>query len=76
MSRALRVAMSELDWRRLEALAQRYQHRASTTARAYGMALAELLREVPLPDPEPPPRDWMDWERRKALRLLFPRSGH
>jgi hypothetical protein len=63
--------MSEEDWRRLESLVRHYEHRAPTTARAYGMALAELLREIPPPADVPTPVDWMGWERRKTLRLLF-----
>ena len=34
-------------------------------------ALAHLVHSVPEPAPEPGPLDWLDWERRKALRLLM-----
>lgn len=71
-SRALRVAMAEQDWSRLDALVRRLGHQAPTTARAYGQVLSELLRSIPEPPPEPGPLDWMDWERRKTLRLLLP----
>ncbi|HWE36224.1 MAG TPA: hypothetical protein VG406_06600 [Isosphaeraceae bacterium] len=69
-SRALRVAMAERDWAALDALARAALRDADapTQARAYGLILARLLRHAP--PPEPAPLDWMDWERRKALRLL------
>jgi hypothetical protein len=72
-SRALRVAMSEADWARLEAMTSVLGADAATQARAYGQTLSALMDVVPTPEPEPGPLDWMDWERRKALRLL--RSG-
>jgi hypothetical protein len=74
LSRALRVAMSESDWTRFEALAQDLAHDAPTQARAYGQTISRLVHSVPPPEPrpenEPGPLDWMDWERRKTLRLL------
>ena len=45
--------------------------RRPTQARAYGLALATLMHSANLPKPEPGPLDWMDWERRKTLRLLL-----
>jgi hypothetical protein len=69
-SRVLRVAMAEADWARLEALVRALAGREPTRARAFGATLAHLIRAVPAPPPEPGPLDWMDWERRKALRLL------
>jgi Ser/Thr protein kinase RdoA (MazF antagonist) len=69
-SRALRVAMAEADWARLEALVCALAGREPTRARAYGATLAHLIRALAAPPPEPGPLDWMDWERRKALRLL------
>jgi hypothetical protein len=72
ISKVLRVAMSESDWARLEALVARHAATASTQARAHGLVLSHLLHAVPLPEPEPGPLDWMDWERRKTLRLLLP----
>ena len=72
-SRALRVAMSESDWDRLESLADRHAETAPTKAQALGRAISELLDAVgPMPDPGP--LAWMDWERRKALRLIRPLS--
>src|SRR4051794_15035356 len=68
-SRALRVAMAEADWDRLDALVRRAAREAPTQARAYGLVLARLIRSAP----EPGPLDWMDWERKKALRLLLNR---
>lgn len=73
-SRALRVAMSEEDWARLEALVRQYAPEAPTQARAYGQTLAQLVRAAPVPQADPGPLDWLDWERRKTLRLLMPES--
>ncbi len=74
-SRVLRVAMPESDWERFEAMADAYAPMAPTQARAHGMALSGLLHSVPAPRPEPGPLDWMDWERRKTLRLLLKKSS-
>jgi hypothetical protein len=63
--------MSESDWNRLEALVARHGGTASTQARAHGLVLSHLLHELPLAKAEPGPLDWMDWERRKTLRLLL-----
>ena len=71
ISRVLRVAMPEADWERFEALVRALAGREPTQARAHGAALAQLIRAVPVPPPGPGPADWMDWERRKALRLLL-----
>jgi hypothetical protein len=70
ISKAVRVAMPESDWELFEALAGAYAPMASTQARAHGMAISRLLHSVPEPRPEPGPLDWMDWERRKTMRLL------
>ncbi len=70
-SKALRVTMSEADWKRFEALARSLAPAAPTQARAYGLALATLMLSANLPNPGPGPLDWMDWERRKTLRLLL-----
>jgi hypothetical protein len=72
ISKALRVAMSETDWARFDALLARYRAFAPTLARAHGMVLSRLMQTAPVPEPEPGPLDWMDWERRKTLRLLVP----
>ena len=74
ISKVLRVAMSESDWNRLEALVARHGGAASTQARAHGLVLSQLLHGLPLSKAEPGPLDWMDWERRKTLRLLL-RNG-
>jgi hypothetical protein len=69
-SRALRVAMSEDDWRRLESLVRRVAADEPTRARALGAAMSFLLhREADAPA-EPGPLDWLDWEGRKALQVL------
>ena len=73
-SRALRVAMSEVDWDRFEALVRDLAADSPTQARAYGKTLARLIHAVPEPSPKSKDLDWMDWERRKTLRLLFPGS--
>ncbi len=72
-SKALRVAMSEADWDRLDALVREAAVEAPTQARALGLAISRLLHAAPEPSPPPGPLDWMDWERRKTLRLLMPR---
>lgn len=70
LSRALRVAMSEADWSRFEALARDLGQGAPTQARAYGQTISRLVHSVPPPENGPGSLDWMDWERRKTLRLL------
>ena len=72
-SKALRVTMSEEDWAMFESLAQSLAPSAPTQARAYGLALASLMHSANLFPAEPGPLDWMDWERRKTLRLLLSR---
>ena len=72
ISKALRVAMSDSNWAHFEALVSRYAVMAPSQARAHGLAISELLQAVPTTEPEPGPLDWMDWERRKTLRLLVP----
>ncbi len=72
-SKALRVTMSEADWSLFESLARSLAlaPAAPTHARAYGLALSSLMHSATLPPVEPGPLDWMDWERRKTLRLLL-----
>jgi hypothetical protein len=72
VSKVLRVAMSESDWARFEARAARFAAVAPTQARAVGLLVSSLLHGVPTPEAEAGPLDWMDWERRKTLRLLLP----
>ncbi len=75
ISKALRVAMSESDWERFAALVDRFAAMAPTQARAHGLALSNLLNSARASRPEPGPLDWMDWERRKTLRLLLTKSS-
>lgn len=70
-SKALRVTMSEADWSLFESLARSLAPAAATHARAYGLALSTLMHSANLPPAGPGPLDWMDWERRKTLRLLL-----
>jgi len=67
--------MSDSDWAHFEALVFRYASVAPTQARAHGLVLSELLQARPQPEPQPGPLDWMDWERRKTLRLLLPNGS-
>jgi hypothetical protein len=69
-SRALRVAMSEEDWHRLESLILRVAADEPTRARALGAALSYLMRGEPASRSEPSALDWLDWERRKTLMAL------
>jgi hypothetical protein len=71
VSKALRVAMSESDWERFSALVDRFASVSSTQARAHGLVISNLLNSAASAQPDPGPLDWMDWERRKTLRLLF-----
>lgn len=70
-SKALRVTMSEADWARFDSLAGMLAPAAPTQARAYGMALSALIHTTTLPQNDPGPLEWMDWERRKTLRLVL-----
>ncbi len=69
-SKALRVAMSQGDWARFEAIVRAVAAQAPTQARANGIALSRLIETATSPRPNPGPLDWMDWERQKTLRLL------
>jgi hypothetical protein len=69
-SKALRVAMSAEDWARFEALVQGLGAQEPTQARACGMTLSHLMQQAAAAQATPGPLDWMDWERRKTLRLL------
>jgi hypothetical protein len=70
VSRALRVAMSEQDWAKFGAFVEAATPQTPTHARACGQAISRLMEHLPAPQPSPGPLDWMDWERRKTLRLL------
>jgi hypothetical protein len=74
-SRVLRVAMSGSDWERFEALADACSPVTPTRARANGLVISSLLHSAPVARTEPRPLDWMDWERRKTLRLLRKKSS-
>jgi hypothetical protein len=66
ISRAVRVAMSDADWVHFDAIASRYSREVPTQARAYGLAIAELLHAVCLPEPEPGPFDALEARRAQA----------
>ncbi len=70
VSKALRVAMSRADWARFEALAAGAAANATTQARANGLVVSGLLDAAGQAEIEPDPLNWLDWERRKVLRLL------
>ncbi len=67
-SRALRVAMSRRDWSRFEAYTRSVAAGSETSARAHGTAISRLLDDASTPISAP--LDWLDWERRKTIRLL------
>jgi hypothetical protein len=64
------MTMSEVDWSRLDSLAFALASAAPTQARAYGLAVSTLMDSANVPTPTSGPLDWMDWERRKTIRLL------
>jgi hypothetical protein len=70
VSKALRVAMSEHDWSKFGTLVEAASTQEPTHARACGLALSQLMEHLPTPASSPASLDWMDWERRKTLRLL------
>ncbi len=69
-SKAIRVAMSEADWSRFEAMTQGLSavEATPTQARAYGQAVSHLMQHAE--QSAPGASDWMDWERQKTLKLL------
>jgi len=69
-SKVLRVAMSSEDWERFAALAETVAAEAPTEARAHGIVISRLIEAAGPSRSTPGPLDWMDWERKKALRLL------
>jgi hypothetical protein len=73
-SKPLRVAMAESDWARFEAKVHEVAGHEPTQARAVGATITHLMDLAPEPVPQPGPLDWMDWERRKTLRLLLPNN--
>ncbi len=64
--------MAAEDWARFDALVSLLGRQEPSRARAHGQAIARLMHEAGVPREEPGPLDWMDWERRKTLRLLRP----
>ena len=70
MSKAIRVAMSQEDWSRFEAMVRSVAEQAPTQARAHGIVISCLIEQAHPPRPSPSPPHWMDWERQKTLRLL------
>lgn len=71
-SKAVRVAMSQEDWERFEALVRHVaaQVQTETQARAHGLVISKLMEAASMTNATPSPLDWMDWERQKTLRLL------
>src|SRR3954447_5457178 len=70
-SKPLRVAMSGEDWARFESLVRGASLSTTTQARAHGAVISRLLEISSVASrPAPGPLDWMDWERKKTLRLL------
>jgi hypothetical protein len=69
-SKAVRVAMSEEDWSRFDALVRGVAPQAPTQARAHGIVISNLIDLAPPTRTSPGALDWMDWERQKTLRLL------
>jgi len=72
-SRSVRIALPESDWVALEMFARRYGADGSSGAVALGQAIHRLL-ETQRRSAEWSwgSSDWMEWERRKTLRLLRP----
>jgi hypothetical protein len=71
-SKSIRIAMSQADWGRFEALVESISVQAPTQARAQGMVVSRLMDHA-RSSPNQGLKssfDWMDWEWQKALRLL------
>jgi hypothetical protein len=64
--------MSADDWSRFEGIVRQSASREPTQARAVGVTIARLMDSQERVEVAPGPLDWMDWERRKTLRLLLP----
>jgi len=72
-SRSVRIALPESDWVALEMFARRYGADGSSGAVALGQAIRRLLEtQRRSADWSWDSSDWMEWERRKTLRLLRP----
>ena len=74
LSKVIRVAMSQEDWERFESLVRHTSTQSPTQARAHGVVISGLIEEATASrtHTDPGPLDWMDWERKKTLRLLRP----
>ncbi len=77
VSKALRVAMSESDWAEFEALVARYacdwlRRRHVRMGWCYPSLFTRWISRARA---GAGPLDWMDWERRKTLRLLLRSSS-
>lgn len=72
-SRSVRIALPESDWGALEMLSRRYGSEGSSGAVALGQAIHRLLEtQRRSADWSWDSSDWMEWERRKTLKLLRP----
>ncbi len=63
--------MSESDWERFSALVEQFAPMTPTHARALGLAISSLLNAAGVSRSDPGPQDWIDWDRRKTMQLLF-----
>lgn len=72
-SRSVRLALPESDWAALEMFALRYSAEGDSGAVAMGKAIRRLLEtHRRTSEWSWDSSDWMEWERRKTLRLLRP----
>jgi hypothetical protein len=70
-SRSVRMALPAADWQALESLAAFYAPGASSMSAALGAVVHQLLETHRRTEEfRWNPDDWMEWERRKTLRLL------
>ncbi len=70
-SKSLRVAMSDLDWARFDALVAGAEPTEPSAARAHGVVIGRLMEtSIERPPGDTAGANWMDWERQKTLRLL------
>src|SRR4051794_16429510 len=72
MGKSIRMAMSQSDWARFEALVESLMTQVPTQARAHGMVVSRLMDRARSSTAlaSESSLDWMDWEWQKALRLL------
>lgn len=72
-SRSVRIALPDSDWVVLEMLARRYGAEGSSGSAALGQVIHRLLEtQRRASDWSWDSSDWMEWERRKTLKLLRP----